>query len=67
MHSRILGLDVGGANIKAALADGTAILVPFALWRQPAELGAAIARLLLRFQRSMDCALTMTAELWRLF
>src|SRR5438034_403618 len=30
----ILGLDIGGANLKAATPDKRAVSVPFALWKQ---------------------------------
>ena len=35
-----LGLDVGGANIKAAHTNGEARTVPFALWKRPEDLPA---------------------------
>ena len=31
----ILGLDIGGANLKAAHTDGTARSVAFPLWKHP--------------------------------
>ncbi|MFL5327751.1 MAG: hydantoinase/oxoprolinase family protein [Gemmataceae bacterium] len=62
----ILGLDIGGANLKAALIDGTARARRFALWKQPNQLGCELAVLTngLVFDR---IALTMTAELCRCF
>src|SRR5205807_1192585 len=42
---RILGLDIGGANLKVAHTDGTARTVPFELWKQPAKLPAALREL----------------------
>ena len=37
-----IGLDIGGANIKAAHVDGTARAVPFEVWKRPDELASAI-------------------------
>src|SRR5581483_10934353 len=34
----VLGLDIGGANLKAAHSTGQAASVPFALWRDPERL-----------------------------
>ena len=33
-----LGLDIGGANLKAADGRGWAQIVPFPLWRDPDRL-----------------------------
>lgn len=60
---RILGLDIGGANLKAADLDGTAITRPFAVWKTPEKLAGEVARLLAAFARPNAIALTMTAEL----
>jgi (4-(4-[2-(gamma-L-glutamylamino)ethyl]phenoxymethyl)furan-2-yl)methanamine synthase len=60
---RVVGLDIGGANLKAADADGRAITRPFAVWKNPDRLAAEIDALLAGFN-SPDClAVTMTAEL----
>ena len=40
-----LGLDLGGANLKAAHSGGGAISVPFPLWKQPADLPAVLRHL----------------------
>lgn len=60
-----IGLDVGGANLKTALADGRAWSTPFPLWRQTDELPSAIAQLLTEIDPSNAAAvaLTMTGEL----
>ena len=58
-----LGLDVGGANLKAAHSDGSARSVPFALWTQPERLGQALADLADSLSAADRVALTMTAEL----
>ena len=43
MTHTVLGLDIGGANLKAATADRHAITVPFPLWKQPDKLGDSLA------------------------
>jgi probable H4MPT-linked C1 transfer pathway protein len=60
---RVVGLDIGGANLKAADANGKAITRPFAVWRTPEKLASEIARLLASFDKPDAIALTMTAEL----
>jgi (4-(4-[2-(gamma-L-glutamylamino)ethyl]phenoxymethyl)furan-2-yl)methanamine synthase len=58
-----LGLDIGGANLKAADGRGWARSVPFALWRAPDDLPTALADLV-SSAPSADClAVTMTGEL----
>lgn len=59
----VLGLDIGGANLKAATADGRAVSVPFALWKQPDRLPAALADLVAKFSDGGELAVTMTGEL----
>jgi (4-(4-[2-(gamma-L-glutamylamino)ethyl]phenoxymethyl)furan-2-yl)methanamine synthase len=61
--STILGLDIGGANLKAATPDKRAVSVPFALWKQPDRLPAALAELVARFPDAEELAVTMTGEL----
>lgn len=63
MASTILGLDIGGANLKAATPDKRAVSVPFALWKQPDKLPAALAELVSRFPDAEELAVTMTGEL----
>lgn len=63
MPPTILGLDIGGANLKAATPDKRAISVPFALWKQPDKLPAALADLVARFPEVEELAVTMTGEL----
>jgi probable H4MPT-linked C1 transfer pathway protein len=62
---RVLGLDIGGANIKAATADGVSVCVPFEIWRRKDELVATLRSLKLPgMEQSPDVvALVMTAEL----
>jgi len=59
----VLGLDIGGANLKAATAAGRAVSVPFALWKQPDALPAALATLVVEFPETDELAVTMTGEL----
>jgi uncharacterized hydantoinase/oxoprolinase family protein len=59
----ILGLDIGGANIKAADEAGRAVSRPFAIWRQPEQLEDQVTSILHEFPQTDRLALTMTAEL----
>ncbi len=63
MPTTILGLDIGGANLKAATADKHAVTVPFALWKQPDRLPAALAEMVANFPDVTEFAVTMTGEL----
>jgi (4-(4-[2-(gamma-L-glutamylamino)ethyl]phenoxymethyl)furan-2-yl)methanamine synthase len=58
-----IGLDIGGANIKAAHQDGHARTVPFEVWKRPDDLGRAIAAAAAALPASDRVAVTMTAEL----
>jgi (4-(4-[2-(gamma-L-glutamylamino)ethyl]phenoxymethyl)furan-2-yl)methanamine synthase len=58
-----IGLDVGGANIKAAHENGPARTVPFEVWKRPDELNRAIAAAVAALPPSDRAAVTMTAEL----
>jgi len=60
---RWLGIDVGGANLKAAHGDGSAGSSPFEVWRTPERLSEAIAELASGFPPFDRVAATMTAEL----
>jgi probable H4MPT-linked C1 transfer pathway protein len=70
MSRAVLGLDVGGANLKAAwyapkgqsLAH-RAVSRPFALWKEPAVLAQQLIDLTLAFPRPDLLAVTMTGEL----
>jgi len=63
MPTTILGLDIGGANLKAATPDKRAVSVPFPLWKQPDKLPAALAELVAKFPDAEELAVTMTGEL----
>ena len=62
----VLGLDIGGANIKIATEVGLAVSVPFALWKQPDRLPAVLASLVetsAKIRDFAEIAVTMTGEL----
>jgi len=59
----VLGLDIGGANLKAATSTGQAFTLPFPLWKQPDKLTGGIIELLLRLPHQGKVAVTMTGEL----
>jgi probable H4MPT-linked C1 transfer pathway protein len=59
----VIGLDIGGANLKAAAAAGTARSRPFALWKRPGNLAAELRQLLLGWPPVTRFAITMTGEL----
>jgi probable H4MPT-linked C1 transfer pathway protein len=58
-----LGLDIGGAYLKAADVSGYAAAQPFAIWRAPRELPQQLRALLAAAPRFDGLAATMTAEL----
>jgi hypothetical protein len=58
-----LGLDIGGANLKAADGRGWARSAPFPLWRNPGGLAAALAALVESAPAAERLAVTMTGEL----
>ncbi len=59
----ILGLDIGGANLKAAHAQGVARTLPFALWKEPERLAEKLRELLAMLPAATVLAVTMTGEL----
>lgn len=59
----ILGLDIGGANIKAADCHGRTQSRPFAMWKHPQRLAAEIASIRTAYPETKRVAVTMTAEL----
>lgn len=58
-----LGLDIGGANLKAADGQGAARSQPFPLWRRQAELVHALEAMIQEFPAVERLAVTMTGEL----
>jgi len=63
MPETVVGLDIGGANLKAAHSSGVAVSVPFALWKQPAKLPDVLRALLNQLPPARCMAVTMTGEL----
>ena len=63
MPAGVIGLDIGGANLKAAHSDKVAVAQPFPLWKQPEKLAAAIQTLVEQLPRTDFVAATMTGEL----
>lgn len=63
MTGAILGLDVGGANLKGAHSRGEARSHPYALWRAPDRLAEEVRHFVARFPDFDVLALTMTGEL----
>jgi (4-(4-[2-(gamma-L-glutamylamino)ethyl]phenoxymethyl)furan-2-yl)methanamine synthase len=59
----VLGLDIGGANLKAAHTSGAAASVPFALWRSPERLSDELRQLVAAMPPWQRVAVTMTGEL----
>lgn len=59
----VIGLDIGGANLKAAHSGGVVLSRPFALWRDPAGLPAALRTLLGELPSAELLTVTMTGEL----
>ncbi len=58
-----IGLDIGGANIKAAHIEGAVRSVPFEVWKRPDDLARTIAGIAASLPPSGAVALTTTAEL----
>lgn len=57
-----LGLDIGGANIKAATSDGEVFSMPFRFWVDHHRLADVLVEIIERFPNHRVAA-TMTAEL----
>jgi probable H4MPT-linked C1 transfer pathway protein len=58
-----LGLDIGGANLKAADGSGFARSRAFALWREPQRLAGELAALVAEAPDADGLAVAMTGEL----
>lgn len=63
MARSVLGLDIGGANLKGAHTSGLARLVPFALWKEPHRLADELRDLIASLPPLEMLAVTMTGEL----
>jgi (4-(4-[2-(gamma-L-glutamylamino)ethyl]phenoxymethyl)furan-2-yl)methanamine synthase len=59
----VLGLDIGGANLKAAHTSGAALTWPFPLWRSPELLTEQLRALITALPAHELLAITMTGEL----
>jgi len=63
IHDPWVGLDIGGANLKAAHTSGWSNSVSFAMWREWRTLAVSIAKLLKDCPAFVGVAVTMTGEL----
>ena len=61
--NHIVGLDIGGANIKAAHSDGKCRSRSFPLWKSPDTLAETLASLIGDWLPCVGMAVTMTGEL----
>ncbi|MEM9588699.1 MAG: hydantoinase/oxoprolinase family protein [Planctomycetota bacterium] len=61
--TKVLGIDIGGANIKYATSDGQCLDRIFPMWQTPDALAEALACDLQRFSDCQQIAVTMTGEL----
>jgi (4-(4-[2-(gamma-L-glutamylamino)ethyl]phenoxymethyl)furan-2-yl)methanamine synthase len=59
----IIGLDIGGANLKAATTARDARSRPFALWKNPNGLASELVALIRDWEPADQLAVTMTGEL----
>lgn len=59
----VLGIDIGGANIKVAHSNAEAEIIPFELWNQPEELTGKLRSIRATFPDSDVWHVTMTGEL----
>lgn len=59
----VLGLDIGGANLKAATCAGITHTRPFSLWRHPERLAAQLREIRAEMPSHDLLAVTMTGEL----
>lgn len=59
----VIGLDIGGANLKASDGEADSQSRSFALWRQPDHLADALGDLVRQFGDIDAFAVTMTGEL----
>ena len=59
----VIGVDVGGANLKYATSSGIARSTTYPMWRQPEKLAVTLAEDLKKFGKVTRLAVTMTGEL----
>jgi (4-(4-[2-(gamma-L-glutamylamino)ethyl]phenoxymethyl)furan-2-yl)methanamine synthase len=60
---RVIGLDIGGANLKASDGERHSLSRTFALWQHPEQLGQQLRSLLQDLPPPQHLAVTMTGEL----
>lgn len=60
---QVLGIDIGGANIKAATVAGESAAVRFSLWREPERLAEQLVAIAGRCAPCDAWAVTMTGEM----
>lgn len=60
---RTLGLDIGGANLKASDGESRSVARGFAIWRSPERLAGTLREIVAAFHGFDLLAVTMTAEL----
>lgn len=61
--NHVIGLDIGGANLKAAHSDGACRSRAFPMWQQPEKLADAIREIIDGWLPCRALAVTMTGEL----
>jgi probable H4MPT-linked C1 transfer pathway protein len=61
--NHVVGLDIGGANLKAAHSDGECRTRPFPMWQSPERLGDELRTLIADWLPARALAVTMTGEL----
>lgn len=61
--NHVIGLDIGGANLKAAHSDGKCRSKAFPLWQMPEHLAAELRDLIGDWMPARAIAVTMTGEL----
>ncbi len=65
-NGRVLGWDIGGANVKAALAAGESLVVasrPYSIWENPKGLCGVLSEIAAELGPAEAVGVTMTAEL----
>lgn len=61
--NHVIGLDIGGANLKAAHSDGACRSRAFPMWKHPEKLADAIREIIDGWLPCRALAVTMTGEL----
>jgi probable H4MPT-linked C1 transfer pathway protein len=62
-NAKLVGVDIGGANLKYCDTNGIASSTSFPLWQSPELLADRLAKDLSRFTSIDELAITMTGEL----